>query len=374
MSATIPFVDLASQRDRIRDDLDARIRAVLDRGTFILGPEVAALESALAAFCGGGHCVAVASGSDALQIALMAEDLGPADAVFLPSFTFTATAESVLLAGAVPVFVDVDESTCSLDPADLSHRIAAIRAAGRLRPRVVVAVDLHGHPADYDALAPLCNREGLLLLADAAQSFGASLHGTRTGALAPVTATSFFPAKPLGCYGDGGALFTGDADRADRYRSLRVHGAGAGKYDIVRVGLNSRLDTLQAAVLLAKLEIFADELVARQRVANGYDRRLAGRVTLPARRADSTATWAPYTVQIDNRDAVAAQLQSAGIPTGIYYPRPMHLQPAYLAQGEGAGSLPASERLASRVLSLPTHPYLGEATLDRIADALLAAV
>lgn len=374
MSGKLPFVDLSSQRDRIRADLDARMKAVVDRGAFILGPEVGELESVLAEFGGCGHCVSVASGSDALQIALMAEELGANDAVFLPSFTFTATAEVVLLAGAVPVFVDVAEESCSLDAADLEQRIEAVKAGGRLRPRAVIAVDLHGHPANYDALAPLCEREGLFLLSDAAQSFGSSLHGRPTGSIAPVTATSFFPAKPLGCYGDGGALLTNDSARADLYRSLRTHGSGGGKYDIVRVGLNSRLDTLQAAVLLAKLEIFEDELAARERFASQYDERLRGHVTLPARRDGATSTWAPYTIQVDRRSSVAEALKAEGIPTGVYYPRPMHLQPAYLEFGAGPGSLPVSERLADRVLSLPTHAYLDAPTVDRIAEAVRRAV
>lgn len=371
MSPPLPFVDLAAQTRRLRGVLDARIAAVLDHGRYILGPEVAELEAALAAFLGARHVVGVASGTAALQIALMAEGIGRGDAVFLPAFTFTATAEAVLAVGAEPVFVDVDAATCLIDVDDLARRLETVKRAGRARPRAILAVDLYGLPADYARLGPLALREGLVLIADGAQSCGASLGGRRVGALSPVTALSFFPSKPLGCFGDGGALVTDDDERAALYRSIRAHGAGAAKDDIVRLGMNGRLDTLQAAVLLAKLTVFEDELRARERIAQRYDRALGGRVGLPGRRPGAASAWACYTITLDRRDHARAQLAEAGIPTMVYYPVPMHLQPAFAAWGGGAGSLPACEALAGRVLSLPMHPYLDESTVDRIAGAVL---
>lgn len=266
-TATIPFVDLNAQYRRLKDDIDRRIATVLNHGGFIMGPEVGELEAELARRAGVGQVVSVSSGTDALLIALMADGIGPGDAVFLPAFTFTATAEVVLVAGAVPVFVDVDRNSCNLDPVDLERRIRETRSKANLRPRAIIAVDLYGLPADYDRLGSIARREQMLLIGDAAQSFGAAFNGRPVGVLAPVTATSFFPAKPLGCYGDGGALFTDDRQRADLYRSIRVHGQGTAKYDVARVGMNGRLDTLQAAILMAKLNVFNDELAARGRLA-----------------------------------------------------------------------------------------------------------
>jgi dTDP-4-amino-4,6-dideoxygalactose transaminase len=302
----------------------------------------------------------------------MAAEVGEGDAVFLPAFTFTATAEVVLTAGAVPVFVDVDPVSFNIDAEDLERRIMAV--AGSLRPRMVIAVDLYGAPADYDALRAVAKRHDFVLLADAAQSLGATLHDRPVGSLAPITATSFFPAKPLGCYGDGGALFTDDDTLAEVMRSIRAHGKGVGKYDIVRAGLNSRLDTLQAAVLLAKLTVFDDEIAARQHVAGRYDERLRHLVTVPARRNGAQSAWAQYTVQTDHRDALAAGLKARGIPTAIYYPLPMHLQPAYAQYGGGCAAYPVSEALCDRVLSLPMHPYLDDATIDRVCDGVEAAL
>lgn len=374
MPDPIPFVDLKAQYHRLKDRIHTRIDDVLDHGRFIMGPEIGELEEQLAGFAEVKHAVAVSSGTDALVVALMAEEIGPGDAVFVPAFTFTATAEVVLLLGATPVFVDVDPGTFDMDPADLAARIAAVSGEGRLRPRAIIAVDLFGQPADYPALENLAGQHGLFLLADAAQSLGGSLGNRKIGTLAPTTATSFFPAKPLGGYGDGGALFTDDAARAKLFRSLRVHGQGEAKYDISRVGLNARLDTLQAAILLAKLEIFSDELAARERVAQRYDAALADVVATPVRRPNSTSAWAQYTIQLDDRDGVAASLKASGIPSAVYYPRAMHLQPAYAAYGAGEGSMPVSERLSSRVLSLPMHPYLDEATQARICEGVIAAV
>jgi dTDP-4-amino-4,6-dideoxygalactose transaminase len=370
----LPFVDLKAQQARLRPVLDARIRRVLEHGQYILGPEVAELETELAVFCGARHALAVSSGTDALLVALMAEGVGPGEAVFLPAFTFPATAEVVAGVGATPVFVDVDACTFNMDVDDLERRIREVEAAGRLRPRAVIAVDLYGAPADYGRLSQLADRHGLFLLADAAQSFGAALDGRRVGTLAPVTAVSFFPAKPLGCYGDGGALFTDDDEMARVMRSVRVHGEGASRYDVVRLGRNARLDTLQAAVLLAKLEVFADELERRAAVADLYDRLLADVVTVPARRPGAASAWAQYTVLVDHRDEVKNRLAETGFPTMVYYPKPLHLQPAFAGFGDGPGSMPTSERLCEHVLSLPIHPYLDDATVERIAGAVRAAL
>ena len=370
----IAFIDLKAQYRRLKADVDAALAHVLEDGRFVLGPPVAELEAALAARAGVAHAVTCASGTDALQIALMAEGIGPGDAVFVPGFTFPATAGVVALVGASPVFVDVAEESCMMDPADLAARIARTRAEGRLTPRAVIAADLFGQAADYDALAPLAAERGLLLIDDAAQSFGGASGGRPVGSLAPVTTTSFYPAKPLGGYGDGGALLTGDRERAARWRSIRQHGQGEGKYDIVRVGLNSRLDTLQAAVLLVKLAAFDAEIGARERVATTYDGVLAGAVGLPGRLPARRSTWAQYTIRLEGRDEVQAALAAQEVPTAIHYPVPMHLQPAYREYGEGSGSLPVSERLSRQVLCLPMHPDLDESTAARIARAVRDAV
>ncbi len=371
-ASPIPFVDLRAQQARLKPVIDARMAAVLDHGQVIMGPEVTELETALAKRVGARHGIACASGTDALLIALMAAGVGAGDAVFLPAFTFTATAEVVLTAGAVPVFVDVDPSSFNIDAEELERRIDAV--SNSLRPRVVIAVDLYGSPADYDGLKAVAERHDLVVLADAAQSLGGRLHDVPVGRLAPITATSFFPSKPLACYGDGGALFTDDDALAEVMRSIRAHGKGTGKYDIVRAGLNSRLDTLQAAILLAKLTVFDDELAARQRITARYDERLRDLVTVPARRNGSQSAWAQYTIQTDHRDALAAGLKARGIPTAIYYPLPMHLQTAYSPYGDGAGAYPVSEALCGYVLSLPMHPYLNDATIDRICDAVSAVL
>ncbi len=372
----VPFLDLKAQQARIAPELRRRIDAVLAHCQFILGPEVAELESRLAAFCGARHCVGVSSGTDAIQIALMAEGIGRGDAVFLPAFTYTATAEVPLVLGATPVFVDVDPSTFQIDPAHLAQRIEEVRRAGRLRPRALIGVDLFGQPADWPELNRVAARKGLFTLDDLAQSFGCTLHGRPLGAAAQATATSFFPSKPLGGYGDGGALFTEDDSRAALYRSLRTHGEGTTRYEVLRTGMNGRLDSLQAAVLLAKLTVFAGELDARERVARFYDRHLAGAVTTPARVAGSTAAWAIYAILLSDsgtRDRVQAHLRGRGIPTAVYYPRPLHLQPAYREHHDGSG-LPVSEALAERILALPMHADLTEAALGRVCDAVLSAL
>ena len=372
----IPFLDLKAQQARIAVDLRRRIDAVLAHCQFILGPEVAELEAELARFCGAKHCVGVSSGTDAIQIALMAENIGAGDAVFLPAFTYTATAEVPLVLGATPVFVDVDPRTFQMNPAHLRQRIAETRAAGKLIPRAVIGVDLFGQPADWPALSAVAAAEGLFTLDDLAQSFGGSLHGKMLGSQADATATSFFPSKPLGAYGDGGALFTESDERAELFRSLRTHGEGKTRYEVLRTGMNGRLDSIQAAVLLSKLAVFPEELAARERIARYYDSRLGNAVVTPARVPDSTSAWAIYAILVDDgaqRDRVQASLREKGVPTAIYYPRPLHRQPAYRDSHDGS-ALPVSENLSDRILALPIHPDLSEADLARICDAVVAAV
>ncbi len=369
----IPFIDLKAQQARIAVDLRARIDRVLAHCQFILGPEVAELEQALAAFCGAAHCVTISSGTDALQIAMMAEGIGRGDAVFLPAFTYTATAEVPLVLGAAPVFVDVDPRTFQIDPAHLEARIAQVKAAGVLRPRMLVAVDLFGQPADWPALSAIAAQEGLFTLDDCAQSFGASQHGKRLGSQADATMASFFPSKSLGAYGDGGALFTQSAERAALYRSLRTHGEGTTRYEVLRTGMNGRMDTFQAAVLLSKLTVFEAELALRERIAATYDRRIGNAVVTPARVPDSTSAWAVYSILTRDagaRDALQAALKAEGVPSAIYYPRPLHLQPAYRAHHDGT-PLPVSENLAERIMALPIHPDLSDADLDRICEAVV---
>ena len=373
-SSALPFLDLKAQQKRIEPELRRRLEAVLAHCQFVLGPEVGELEGKLAAFCGAKHCVAVSSGTDALQIALMAEEIGRGDAVFLPAFTYTATAEVPLVLGAAPVFVDVDPRTFQIDPAHLESRIRAVRATGKLRPRALIGVDLFGQPADWPALEAIAQREELFTLDDAAQSFGAQLGNKRLGTWADATATSFFPSKPLGAYGDGGALFTDSDARAALYRSLRTHGEGTTRYEVLRTGMNGRLDTLQAAVLLAKLTVFEAEMAARGRVARWYDEHLRGAVELPARVPHSTSAWATYSVLLADdatRERVQAALRESGVPTAIYYPRPLHHQPAYRDHHDGA-ALPVSEALAKRILALPIHPDLSDTALGRVERATRA--
>ena len=372
----IPFLDLKAQQARLAGTIKPRVDAVLAHCQFILGPEVAELEGRLAAFCGAKHCVGVSSGTDALQIAMMAEGIGPGDAVFLPAFTYTATAEVPLVLGATPVFVDVDPRTFQIDPADLEARIAAVQAEGRLRARAIVGVDLFGQPADWPELNRIAAKHELFTLDDLAQSFGASLGGAKLGTQAMATATSFFPSKPLGAYGDGGALFTDDGERADLFRSLRTHGEGKTRYEVLRTGMNGRLDTIQAAVLLAKLDVFEEELARREEIASAYDRRLGNAVETPARVPDSTSAWAVYAVLLPDeaaRSRVQAAMAARGVPSAIYYPRPLHRQPAY-APHHGGAALPVSEDLARRILALPIHPDLSDADVDRVCDAVAAGV
>jgi dTDP-4-amino-4,6-dideoxygalactose transaminase len=373
--APIPFVDVAAQRRRLGARIDAAIARVLAHCQFIMGPEVAALEERLATFCGARHALGCASGTDALLLALMGKGIGPGDAVICPAFTFCATAEAVALVSATPVFADIDEATFNLDPASLEGALAAARRAG-LNPKAVMTVDLFGLPAAYDAIAEFSHAHGLVMIADAAQSFGAVYHDRRVGTLAPVTTTSFFPSKPLSCYGDGGAVFTDDDDLAAVMRSLRIHGQGADKYDNVRIGINGRLDTIQAAVLIEKLELFAEEMVARERIARRYGEALHDVAIVPRVPDRLTSVWALYTVRLPGRtrDHAMAALAAQGIPTSVYYPKPLHRQAAYRHYPVAGNGLPVTDRLADEVLSLPMHAYLDAATQDRIVAALRAAL
>ncbi len=372
-AAPIPFIDLQAQRARIAPQIDAAISRVLAHGAYVMGPEVGELEAALGKFAGVGHAISCSNGTDALILCLRALGVGPGDAVFVPAFTFAATAEAVILVGATPVFVDVAEDDFNIDCASLEAAVEAVRKAGELRPRAVMPVDLFGQPADYRAIDALAGRHDLAVIDDAAQSFGASFENRRVGTLARLSATSFFPAKPLGCYGDGGAVFTDDDGLAELLRSLRSHGAGADKYDNARIGTNARLDTLQAAILLEKLAIFPDEIERRQRVADRYSAALSKVARTPRLKPGRTSVWAQYTLILENRDAVQASLKAAGVPSVVYYPRPLNAQTAYRGFPVAPGGAPVSERLSASVLSLPMHPYLDAATQDRIVEAVLGA-
>ncbi len=372
----VPFIDIAAQRRRLGTSIDQAVTRVLTHCQFINGPEVTALEAALAEYSGARHVVTCASGTDALLMVLMAKGVGPGDAVFCPSFTFCATGEAVALTGAVPVFVDVDEATFNMDVNSLKRGIATARKRG-LVPKAVMPVDLFGQSADHDAIAAVAEAEGLFVLDDAAQAFGASYKGRRLGTMGLATATSFFPAKPLGCYGDGGAIFTDDAELAETLRSIRVHGQGSDKYDNVRLGLTGRLDTMQAAVLLEKLKIFDDEIAARNAVAERYARGLGNVVSVPRLASGCTSIWAQYTIRLPqgcDRDGFAAALKAQGIPTAIYYVKSMHQQTAYRNFPVADGGLPACEKLSDDVISLPMHAYLDEPTQERIIAAVRSAV
>jgi len=372
----VPFIDLAAQRRRLGKSVDEAVSRVLAHCQFINGPEVAQLEAQLAAFSGAKHVVTCASGTDALLMVLMAKGVGRGDAVFCPSFTFCATGEAVALTGATPVFVDVDETTFNMDANSLTRGIATAIKSG-LKPRAVIPVDLFGQSADHDAIAAIAEAEGLFVLDDAAQAFGASYKGRRLGTSGLATATSFFPAKPLGCFGDGGAIFTDDAELAATLRSIRVHGQGSDKYDNVRLGLTGRLDTMQAAILIEKLKIFEDEIAARNIVAERYARGLGNVVSVPRLASGCTSVWAQYTIRLPagtDRDGFAAALKAEGVPTAIYYPKSMHQQTAYRDYPVADGGLPISEKLSDDVISLPMHAYLDEPTQERIIKAVRGAL
>jgi dTDP-4-amino-4,6-dideoxygalactose transaminase len=371
----IPFIDVAAQRRRLGAAIDDAVARVLGHCQFILGPEVRAFEAELAKFSGAKHAVTCASGTDALVLALRARGIGPGDAVICPSFTFCATAEVAALVGATPVFIDVDAATFNIDPNKIAGAIAAAKSAG-LIPKAIIPVDLFGLPADHAAVAAAAKVEGLFILDDAAQAFGATFNNRRLGSFGHMAATSFFPAKPLGCYGDGGAVLTDDDAMADVLRSLRMHGQGSDRYDNVRIGLASRLDTMQAAILIEKLKIFPDEIEARDRVARRYSDGLAGAAITPTVPAGSMSVWAQYTIRVPGgrRDGLAAALKAEGIPTAIYYPIPLHRQQAYKHYPVGEGGVAVSDKLAAEVISLPMHAYLDAPTQDRIIDATRRAL
>lgn len=372
----VPFIDVGSQRRRLGKSIDEAVGRVLNHCQFLNGPEVIQLEADLAAFSGARYVVTCSSGTDALLMVLMAKGIGRGDAVLCPSFTFCATGEAVALTGATPVFIDVDEVTFNADAASLKRGAATARRLG-LNPKAVIVVDLFGQSADHDAIAAVASEEGMFVLDDAAQAFGASYRGRRLGSFGLATATSFFPAKPLGCFGDGGAIFTNDAELAEALRSVRVHGQGSDKYDNVRLGLTARLDTIQAAILIEKLKIFDDEIAARNRVAERYARGLGNVVTVPGLGAGCTSVWAQYTIRLPqgvDRDGFAASLKAQGIPTAIYYPKSMHQQTAYRDFPVADGGLPVCEKLSADVISLPMHAYLDEPTQERIIEAVRGAV
>lgn len=372
MNDPILFLDLKKQQRRLSENLKQRVDRVFDHCQFILGPEVQELEERLASYVNAQYCIGVSSGTDAIQIALMAEEVGPGDAVFLPAFTYTATAEVPLVLGATPIFVDIDPKTFQIDPCHLQSSIARIREENNLRPKAIIGVDLFGQPAPWDKLRDIAARENLFLLDDCAQSFGASLHYKKLGCEADATITSFFPSKPLGGYGDGGAIFTNDPEKAELYRSLRTHGEGKTRYQVLRTGMNGRLDTLQAAVLLAKLDCFDEELQRREMIAQQYDQGLASIVEIPARVANSQSAWAIYSVLLsdsEHRQKVQEHLKAQNIPTAIYYPLPLHKQPAYRKYHNGS-ILMTSEDISERILALPIHPDLTDEEVNRVIMAI----
>ena len=379
MTSTKPlaFVDLKAQQQKIYGQILEKIQGVLAHGQYILGPEINELEERLATYAGVRHAITCSSGTDALLMALMAKGMGPGDAIFTTPFTFIATAEVIQLLGATPVFVDIDPRTYNLDPESLKDALInsekKSQTAG-LKPRGLIAVDLFGQPADYAQINALARKWGLFVVEDAAQSFGATYQGRRAGALAEVAATSFFPAKPLGCYGDGGAVFTDDDDLAAILKSIRNHGQGTDRYDNVRLGINGRLDTLQAAVLLPKLAIFDQELVARQEVARRYHEGLKDLVKVPVVAPGCSSAWAQYSVESEARAVIQARLAAAGVPTAIYYPKPLHLQGAFQGLGYVPGDFPVSEAAAAGIFSLPMHPYLEQADQERIIGIIQDAV
>ncbi len=367
------FFDPTAQFRTIEKDIRDAIEQVLQHGQFIMGPEVEILERQLAEYCGAAHSITAASGTDALLMALMAYQIGPGDAVIVPSFTFVATAEMVQLLGGTVVFVDVEAGSFNINPADLESVVMRIRREGKLNLKGIIPVDLFGLPANYQAIEAIAVAHDLFILADGAQSFGGSVNGKKVGAFGDIATTSFFPAKPLGGYGDGGAVFTDDDQLAEVIRSIRNHGMGADRYENVRIGITGRLDTLQAAVLSCKLKVFDSELIARQRIAERYSRELEGIVQTPHIPSGYQSAWAQYTVRSSNRDAIRAHLESKGIPTAVYYPRPLNFQPAFALADGAMSHMPVSEILSQEVLSLPIHPYLKEDEQSKVIEAVKIA-
>jgi dTDP-4-amino-4,6-dideoxygalactose transaminase len=367
----IPFIDVAAQRRRLGRAVDDAVARVLAHCQFVNGPEVRAFESDLAAFCGARHAIGCASGTDALLLVLMAWEIKPGDAVICPSFTYHATAEMVALLGATPIIADVSPETFNLDPASCERGVATAKRLG-LKPRAIIPVDLFGLPADHEAITAVAEKYDLTILDDAAQGFGATYRGNKLGTFGTATATSFFPAKPLGCYGDGGAVFTDDDALAARVKSIRLHGEGVDRSEAARIGITGRLDTIQAAILIEKLKIFPDEIAARNRVAERYAQALADVAIVPRVGNESTSVWAQYTIKLKpgQRDKLAADLKAQGIPTAIYYTKPLHKQPAYRDYPLADGVVPVSEQLSGEVISLPMHAYLEQPDQDRIIGAV----
>jgi dTDP-4-amino-4,6-dideoxygalactose transaminase len=367
----IPFIDVAAQRRRLGHAVDDAVARVLAHCQFVNGPEVRAFESDLAAFCGARHAIGCASGTDALLLVLMAWEIKPGDAVICPSFTYHATAEMVALLGATPIIADVSPETFNLDPASCERGVATAKRLG-LKPRAIIPVDLFGLPADHEAIAAIAKTYDLKILDDAAQGFGAAYRGNKLGTFGTATATSFFPAKPLGCYGDGGAVFTDDDALAARVKSIRLHGEGVDRSEAARIGITGRLDTIQAAILIEKLKIFPDEIAARNRVAERYEQALADIAIVPRVGNESTSVWAQYTIKLKpgQRDKLAADLKAQGIPTAIYYTKPLHKQPAYRDYPLADGGVPVSEQLSGEVISLPMHAYLEQPDQDRVIGAV----
>ena len=356
-STSVQFIDLASQQAKIRSEIDAAIARVLDHGQYIMGPEVKQFENDLKVFTGANHALTCANGTDALTLVMMAWGVGPGDAVFVPSFTYVASAETPAQLGATPFFVDVLTGSFNIDPNSFAQAIDEAKKQG-LRPAVVIPVDLFGQPADIDSITDIASSEGIKVLVDGAQSFGASNRGRRVGTMGDATTTSFFPAKPLGCYGDGGAVFTNDDALAEIINSIRLHGKGSEKYDNVRIGMNSRLDTIQAAILIEKLKIFPDELLARDKVAAAYDAGLADKTITPKVATGLTSAWAQYTIVVEDRDAVLTELKELGVPSVVYYPKALTQQGGYSSFPVVTSGVAISEALTGKVLSLPMHPYL----------------
>ncbi|WP_449245846.1 DegT/DnrJ/EryC1/StrS family aminotransferase [Desulfobacca acetoxidans] len=372
MSDKIDFIDLKTQQQKIYPSLMNRIQRVLEHGQYIMGPEIKELEEKLAAYVGVKHAVTCSSGTDALLMPLMAYGVGPGDAIFTSPFTFIATAEVIQILGATPVFVDIDPRTFNMNPELLAQAITNLAknpGTAHLKPKGVMPVDLFGQPADYDQINAIARQHGLFVLEDAAQSFGATYKGRKACSLADCAATSFFPAKPLGCYGDGGMVFTDSAELADTLRSIRVHGKGKDKYDNIRIGLNGRMDTLQAAIVLAKMEVFAQEVIDRQKVAERYSRLLQDIVKVPFVAPECTSVWAQYSVLSDRKAQLQQKLKDAGVPTAVYYPMPLHLQGAFAHLGYQPGDFPVSEESSRLIFSLPMHPYLSDTIQDRIISA-----
>lgn len=367
------FIDLAAQQRRIRTNIEANIQAVLDHGKYIMGPEIGELENRLANYVGVKHAISCSSGTDALLMALLAHNIGPGDSVFTTPFTFIASAEVISLLGATPIFVDIDPETFNIDPDKLD---STIQNAEIQNPKGIIAVDLFGLPADYDKINAVAQKHGLFVIEDAAQSFGGEYYGRKACSLAEIACTSFFPAKPLGCYGDGGAVFTNDDDLAEKMISVRIHGKGSHKYDNTRIGINGRLDVIQAAVLLAKLDIFPEEVDLRQDVAQRYTEEMTSYASLvsPSVPEGMKSVWAQYSIlskDEGHRTALQEKLSAAGIPTAIYYPIPLHLQPAFANLNYKEGDFPISEDCSRRIFSLPMHPYLTKVEQERILNLML---